>query len=154
MHKIASDTELLRASLAGSAEAFGVIIERYQAVVCAITYSAAGDLAESEELAQQTFANAWQGLSRLKNSAGFRAWLCTIARNVARKSIKTSHKDIISNAQSLDEVGLAVTAEPDPSRIAISKEEQNFSGMHYNRYHSSIVNLWYFFTDSSNLSNM
>lgn len=77
-----TESELLQASLAGSTEAFGSIIERYQSLICGITYSATGNLSKSEELAQETFMRAWKGLAGLKEAGKFRGWLCTIARNV------------------------------------------------------------------------
>ena len=86
MHKVVSEAELLQASLAGSKEAFGTIVEQYQSLICAITYSGTGDFAKSEELAQETFLRAWKELRQLKDLGRFRAWLCTIARNLARKS--------------------------------------------------------------------
>jgi DNA-directed RNA polymerase specialized sigma24 family protein len=50
-----SEIELLRASLNGSSDAFEAIVKKYQSLICAITYSATGDLEKSEELAQQAF---------------------------------------------------------------------------------------------------
>ena len=48
-----NETELLQASIRGNPQAFGAIVSRYQSLVCAITFSATGDLEKSEELAQQ-----------------------------------------------------------------------------------------------------
>jgi hypothetical protein len=72
-----TEIELLRASKAGSAEAFGVIVERYQSLVCGTTYSTTGDLVKSQDLVQESFIRAWKGLGRLKDPDKFRAWLCT-----------------------------------------------------------------------------
>lgn len=118
------ETELLQASLAGSTEAFGTIVQRYQSLICGITYSATGDFARSEELAQETFIRAWKGLAQLKDFAKFRAWLCTIARNLVRKSIKRAHRDVIDDARPLEEAEEIGTSEPGPSEAAISKEQQ------------------------------
>jgi RNA polymerase sigma factor (sigma-70 family) len=124
MQDTTGETQLLQASLAGNTDAFGAIVERYQALVCGITYSATGDFAKSEELAQETFIRAWKGLGRLKDLSSFRAWLCTIARNLVRGSIKRKQREIVNVAQSLDSAITVETAEPGPSEIAISKEQQ------------------------------
>ena len=124
MHEMASENELLRASLAGSKEAFGAIVQRYQSLICGITYSATGDLAKSQELAQETFLRAWKGLARLKDLNKFRAWLCTIARNLVAGSIRGRHKDVMSGAAALEDAAALETSEPGPPEAAISKEQQ------------------------------
>ncbi len=55
-----SEGELLQASLAGNKDAFGAVVKRYESLVCAITYSATGDIGKSQELAQETFLRAWK----------------------------------------------------------------------------------------------
>ena len=54
------ETELLHDAVLGKNEAFGLIVEKYQSLICAITLSATNNLEKSEELAQQAFVNAWQ----------------------------------------------------------------------------------------------
>ena len=114
MQKMTNESELLQASLGGSTEAFGTIIERYQSLICGITYSATGNLSKSEELAQETFMRAWKGLAQLKDVSSFRAWLCTIARNVVRTSIKRGQQDAIDAARPLEDVETIKSAEPGP----------------------------------------
>ena len=66
---MASDARLLRASLRGDHDAFARIVRRYQSLVCAITYSRTGDLAASEDLAQDAFLTAWRKLGSLRGCA-------------------------------------------------------------------------------------
>ena len=63
------------ASLGGDKDAFGEIVKRYQALVCSITYSMTGDIALSEDLAQETFVTAWQRLRFLRDPSRLKAWL-------------------------------------------------------------------------------
>ncbi|MBA7674030.1 hypothetical protein ES703_82237 [subsurface metagenome] len=123
MQKMTGEAELLQASLAGSTEAFGSIIERYQSLICGITYSAMGDFSKSEELAQETFIRAWKGLAQLKDVSSFRAWLCTIARNVIRTSIRRGLRDVMGAAEPLEDVETIQSAEPGPAERVISKEQ-------------------------------
>jgi len=60
------DAELVTLSRDGQPAAFGQIVERYQTLICALAYSACGDLSRSEDLAQQTFITAWRQLCALK----------------------------------------------------------------------------------------
>ncbi|MGH9884049.1 MAG: sigma-70 family RNA polymerase sigma factor [bacterium] len=88
-----SDAELLEASRRGEREAFGALIERYQGVVSAVSYSRTGDRALSEDVAQDTFIAAWRQLDRLREPGRLRAWLCGIARNLARKARHRSRRE-------------------------------------------------------------
>ena len=83
MDNTTSEAQLLHASAAGNRDAFGTVVRRYQALVCAVAYSATGDVGTSEELAQETFIRAWSNLPQLEDPGKFRIWLCTIARNLA-----------------------------------------------------------------------
>ncbi len=124
MNNLAGENELLQASLAGSREAFGAVVERYQSLVCAIAYSATGDIGKSEELAQETFLRAWRNLGQLEDATKFRAWLCTIARNLARTSLRGGSKDAIDAAGPLEDADAMAAPIPDPGQAAIDRELQ------------------------------
>jgi len=124
MQDTMTETELLRASLAGGKDAFGRIVERYQPLICAITYSATGDFATSRQLAQETFIRAYKSLAQLKDLEKFRAYLCRIARNLVDKSMRQQRFDVIRDAHPLEDAALPRPPEPDPGEIAISKEHQ------------------------------
>ncbi len=119
------EAELLKASLKGSKEAFGRIVELYQSLICSITYSASGNQARSEELAQEVFVRAWKGLGQLKDVSNFRAWICTIARNLVSKHIGKEQKDIASRALPLEQAGQVVSRESAPAEKVVSKEQED-----------------------------
>jgi RNA polymerase sigma factor (sigma-70 family) len=124
MDDVVSESELLRASLAGSKEAFGVVVKRYQSLVCALAYSATGDIGKSEELAQETFLRVWRSLPQLEDLGHFRAWLCTIARNLISQSIRQRPRDVIHAADSLGAAETLSAVTPDPGQAAMDKELQ------------------------------
>jgi len=124
MQDTMTEIELLRASLAGSKDAFGRIVERYQPLICAITYSATGDFGRSRQIAQETFIRAYKSLAQLKDLEKFRAYLCRIARNLVDKSIRQQRFDVIRDAHPLEDAAASKSPEPDPSEIAVSKEHQ------------------------------
>ena len=90
-----TDTELVEASRRGERAAFGQLVERYQDVVCAVSYSSTGSWSLSEDVAQDTFIAAWRQLGQLRETAQVRSWLCTIARNLARKARRRSDREEI-----------------------------------------------------------
>ena len=88
-----SDAELLEASKRGEHDAFGALVERYQDVVCAVSYSRTGNRALSEDVAQDTFIAAWRQLGQLREPGRLRSWLCGIARNLARKARRRTERE-------------------------------------------------------------
>lgn len=118
------ENKLLTACLNGDTTAFEIIVHKYKSLVCAITYSAVGQMEESEELAQQTFVNAWKNLKQLKDFNKFKAWLLSITRNVIRDSFKKHNHDVVSKATPIDNLEEIEAQTPDPSHNLISKEQQ------------------------------
>jgi RNA polymerase sigma factor (sigma-70 family) len=121
----APDAELVAESIRGNREAFAAIVARYQSLVCSLTYSATGDLARSEDLAQETFIAAWKSLRGLKEPAKLRSWLCGIARNLAHNNFRREQRQPTSNAEEISAIAHAASPEPLPSERAISQEEQS-----------------------------
>jgi RNA polymerase sigma factor (sigma-70 family) len=120
----ANEVTLLKKCLKGDPKAFEVIVAKYQELVCAITYSGIADVQQSEELAHQTFINAWKNLSQLKNLSRFRPWLCTIARNNIRNFINKNQRDIIAKAKPMENINDTATDESGPLESAIKKEHE------------------------------
>jgi RNA polymerase sigma factor (sigma-70 family) len=87
-----TDAELLDASRRGERDAFGQLVERYQKLVCAVSYGATGDRVLSEDVAQETFLAAWRQLSTLHAPGKLRPWLCGIARNLGLRARRDSAK--------------------------------------------------------------
>jgi len=119
-----NDSELLRASLQGSPKAFGVLVGRYQSLVCAITYSATGSVEKSEEVAQEVFLRAWRSLSQLQDLDKFRAWLCSIARSVVQNWFRDRQRDVVGRAVPLDAVVDKPSEESGPEEAAMIQEQR------------------------------
>lgn len=116
-----SDAELLAATRRGERAAFGALIERYQGVVCAVTYSRTGDRALSEDVAQDTFLAAWRQLDQLREVGRLRAWLCGIARNLARKARRRGSRELA--APVAEPISEAREADPFAQVSATESEE-------------------------------
>lgn len=119
-----SDPELLEECISGNAQAFAQIVERYQSLICAIAYSAIGDLGLSEDLAQETFITAWKRLGELRDWTKLRAWLSGIARNLISNSIRRRRRDVMRHARPLEEAREMTSSVPTPREHAISKEQE------------------------------
>jgi RNA polymerase sigma factor (sigma-70 family) len=119
-----TDAALVAASLAGDREAFGLIVARYQSLVCSLAFSATGSLTRSEDLAQETFVAAWKTLPDLREPASLRPWLCRIARNRICDAFRGEKHEPSHAAETLDRLDEAPALEPLPPDYAISREEQ------------------------------
>jgi RNA polymerase sigma factor (sigma-70 family) len=122
--KTPSEAELLRACIKGDTTAFAAIVEEYQHLVCAITYSATTDMERSEELAHEAFIKAWINLSQLRDMNKFRAWLCVIVQNVIRNYYRSKKRDIVSRAGSLEEKGDIASESFKGTETIIDNEQQ------------------------------
>jgi RNA polymerase sigma factor (sigma-70 family) len=119
-----NDAELVAESLAGGREAFRQIVERHQTLVCSLAYCATGSLAQSEDLAQETFLAAWKQLAELREPSKLRPWLCGIARFVIGKELRRQGREPVHAAEALETINELASPEPLPSERAMSKEEQ------------------------------
>src|SRR5437870_3637636 len=77
------DDALIQHTLAGDPDAFGVLVERYQARVIAICAQVTGDYDNAPDLAQDAFVSAYTNLRRYELGRSFFAWLYRIAVNRA-----------------------------------------------------------------------
>src|SRR5512134_1651518 len=108
----ATDADLVAQSLTGNREAFGAIVARYQSLICSLAYSATGSLAQSEDLAQETFVTAWKQLPGLREPAKLRAWLCGIARNLSYTAVNKEGREPSHAAEPLQALDHAPAGEP------------------------------------------
>src|SRR5262249_2293473 len=116
------DDQLCQRSREGDREAFGRIVERYQSLICSLAYSACGNLAGSEDLAQETFIAAWKQLGELREAARLRAWLCGIVRTLAANAMRREQRRG-GAAASLESVAEQAAADADPAVQAVTREE-------------------------------
>lgn len=78
------ESEAIARVLAGEREAFHVLLRRHNGPLLATLRAALGQREDAREVLQETWLRAYQNLARLREPARFRAWLLTIALNLAR----------------------------------------------------------------------
>ncbi len=78
-----SDFELIRQCRAGTAEAFGVLVERHQDRLYAALVRMLGSSEDAREATQDAFVHAYQKLGSFQGTAAFSTWLFRIAVNAA-----------------------------------------------------------------------
>ncbi|MGP1274654.1 MAG: RNA polymerase sigma factor [Caulobacterales bacterium] len=75
-----SDDELAaRVVAGGDRRAFAVLVNRHQSLVRGMLARLTGRSADADDLAQETFVQAWRRIATYRGQGGFRSWLCQIA---------------------------------------------------------------------------
>jgi RNA polymerase sigma factor (sigma-70 family) len=98
----AGDAWLIEASRRGERAAFGQLVERYQRAVTAVSLSATGSSALSDDVAQDTFVTAWHRLGSLRDPSRLGPWLCGIARHLGRKARRRRARELPLDASTED----------------------------------------------------
>jgi RNA polymerase sigma-70 factor (ECF subfamily) len=71
----------------GDTEAFGLLVRKYRRRMLRMAARIAGNRAEAEDIAQETFIRAYRGLAHFRGDAAFQTWLYQIALNTARSRL-------------------------------------------------------------------
>ena len=82
------DGAAIAAVRGGDADAFGVIVERYQAVAFRVAYLIVRDAATAEDVCQEGFIRAYRQLGRFRSGEPFRPWLLRIVTNLALNDVR------------------------------------------------------------------
>ena len=110
------DSELVDLVKSGQTDAFSRIVSKYQNILCSIAYSKCGDFSKSEDLAQDSFLEAWKSIHKLKDPSSLKSWLCGIVRNLSHKhhakkvttlpieTIDHTHESVESSAEPIDRI--------------------------------------------------
>ena len=77
------EQDAVRRCQMGDREAFHPIVERYGNLLMGTVYLMTRDRAVSEELVQETFVRAWQGIATFRLGQPLKPWLVRIAVNQA-----------------------------------------------------------------------
>ena len=107
----------------GDVQAFEAVVRDYQNAVASVAFAGTGDVAGSEDIAQETFLVAWQSRGELRESSRLGGWLCGIARNLAKQWNRKRGAKKYATADG-ELANRAIDAGPSPIQRVISAEEQ------------------------------
>lgn len=109
------DYSLVAACRSGNAEAFGILVKRYQDRLFPTILRLTGNADDALDLLQDTFFRAYQKLGKFRGRSSFYTWLYRIAVNLAlsdrRKRRTSGHTSHFDGGRDLDP--------PDDSDLAI-----------------------------------
>jgi RNA polymerase sigma-70 factor, ECF subfamily len=76
--RLVKETELVTRAVRGDPAAFGNLIERYGGDVYRVAVTLTRNRDEAEDLMQETFVAAFEGISRFAGRSAFKTWLLSI----------------------------------------------------------------------------
>lgn len=107
---LTEEQDLVRRAQGGDPAAFNRLVDRYSRAVLARQVAGTRDMSSAEDLTQETFLRAWQGLARLEDVRAFGSWLLSTAGFVFQEWIRRKRRSERLREQPPDpEVGA-----PDP----------------------------------------
>lgn len=115
------DQELMLRVKAGDAQAFNILMEKYQRVVLNLVHRFTGDSENAEDLAQEVFLRVYRAADRYEPRAKFFTYLYQVTLNLCRNAREKSHR---RQAQSLDQESVQGVAPLEIADLAPGVEER------------------------------
>ena len=139
-----SDTELIRASLAGSEDGFEQLMKRYQRFVYKLAYGFGWSHENALDLTQAVFLKVYSKLSLFRGDASFRTWLAKVTYHEGISWQRANRR----HAEGHEELGeLTDSRLPGQDEEVLKKErtELVLRGLaHLNRRYRTAIELRYF----------
>lgn len=107
----------------GDMEAFGLIFEEHHRFIFKFIYAMLSDFRLAEELTQETFLGAYKGIHALRGEAKLQTWLCSIAKNLVYKSLRSSRNERAGRSgDEIESLNMADDRNAAPDRQFLNKE--------------------------------
>ena len=109
------DLTIIEQVLQGNANAFGLLVERYQTKVYNLALRMCGNEEDAFDLSQESFVRAWQSLSGFHRDAAFSTWLFRLTSNVCIDFLRSQKRRAAVSLTYLDDDNEAAQLDlPDP----------------------------------------
>jgi len=117
------DHTLIRLVLEGNTSAFDVIVRRYNTKVYSLAYRLLNSVEDAEDVAQDTFSQAFKGLGSFRGTSKFYTWLFRITYNLAI-SQRRKRKPALSLNSQTDSQGEITLPSDDVSPMKNMEDEE------------------------------
>lgn len=126
METLTSDEQIVRRALAGDANAFGEIVQRWERRIFALAFGMLGREEEARDATQETFFAAFRNLRSFRGEAKVSSWLHRIAINqciTRQRRARVRGETALEDETSNHEVATFLApAHQSPARAAESRE--------------------------------
>ena len=120
------DAQLIRSILSGDDTAFSTLVQKYQKSVHTLVWQKIGDFQHAEEITQDTFLQAYQKLSALRDPNRFAPWLYVIADRLCVDWVRKQKPAM----QSLDDTRIDIVEQISYTRY-VSEQHETAAIEHY-----------------------
>ena len=117
---MAKENTLIYRAQSGDEGAFADLMRSYHAFVYAIVIGVVDNSHDAEEVVQDAFLNAYQGLIQLEDTTKFKSWLAEITRNCARQWLRKQRGETVS----LDDVSEQMLQTENSPDERLTQQEQ------------------------------
>jgi len=77
------DSQLIKNYLKGDQKSLDILIEKYFRGIYSFLYSRVGNMADAEDLTQETFLKVWKNIRKFDRKKSFKPWVFQIAKNAS-----------------------------------------------------------------------
>ena len=122
--------EVLERCTGGDRNAFGIIVEQYQAYAFALAVRLLSNEEEAKDIVQESFIRVWNNLHRFDPAVKFTTWLYTIVTNLCYDSIRSRKRKRMTSYDAIDRSILDnIACVEDPQRMLTNRELGNLIRM-------------------------
>jgi len=121
-----SDERLVAATLQGEIASFGAIVERYWNMAVALALSKIDELAEAEDIAQESFVKAYVQLHRLRDPARFAGWLSKIVAQQSTNVLRKRARERAACGGQIDQIETGACMFAPSSNPGLTAEQTHF----------------------------
>jgi RNA polymerase sigma-70 factor (ECF subfamily) len=129
-----TDSELVGRAREGDLSAFHELVDRYARSLFALAVSLSGNMADAEDLVQETFSGAFRGLAAFEGRASVKTWLARILMRQAARHFRHARRRqstvLPLDAAAGTEAGGASLDAPADARIDVAAAIRSLSAEH------------------------
>lgn len=130
------EAEWIRRAQRGDQQAFEHLVVAHQRYAYNLALRGVGDPQEAEDLAQEAFLRAWQGLPRFRSSARFGTWLYRIVINLCYNRLPGLRRELGAleavealepqASQTIEDTAFTTSAGIDPLKAVLTEERMTY----------------------------
>ncbi|MBP7792464.1 MAG: sigma-70 family RNA polymerase sigma factor [Candidatus Goldbacteria bacterium] len=115
------EKQLIHLSKNGDRKSFDMLVKKYASQIFNLAYRLSGNRDTAQDIAQESFINAYIGIKNFEERSSFLSWLYRITINCWKNKVRYEKRRFFSRHVSIDEM---IETEDTPiKRDVISKEE-------------------------------
>ena len=118
----ACDRDLVLQARRGATQAYGELVQRYQASVFGVCLRMMEERQEAEDMTQDAFLRAYQHLDTYDTERPFGPWIRRVAANLCLNRLARSRRAVMPLEDELDQP--SESADPGPEALTEIKEQQ------------------------------